>query len=142
MERNDRFPGLSTIAGAAITLGKLLIGLGLVGLIIGCVLFAKGVSSGTSGPFGIRDTDVEAQLTGGLLFGTGVLGGVFGVILLIFGEGVGVMFAIEQNTRGSAQYLGERPRPEMQSVESPDTDSSEPTPVPASMMRRADDGET
>ena len=147
MQRNDRFPTLSSLASITKGIGWTLIGIGLICVLVGFIGWVKGVNSGgvTSRVdmwSGSVSRSGSNPVTGALTLAGGVVGAVSGLILLIYAEGIGVAFAIEQNTRGSAQYIGDDMKPRLGTAKTPEPDLRDASPVPASMMRRMDEGDT
>jgi len=87
---NPRFPVLSTVALVLRIAGWIHVGVAcLYGVVVGFLqpLFS---SLGTGRSFHASDL---------LPLVVGLMGAVFGLITVAFGEGIGVLFAIEENTR-------------------------------------------
>jgi len=108
---NDRFPVLSKISRVTKTVGWILIGVGCVAAFVGFVGAMGGIKGQeVQGMFGMTDhRGGMSQTTGGIVLFGGGFGAIAGLMLVIFAEVVGVLFAIEGNTRESSKFFGGAP---------------------------------
>jgi hypothetical protein len=96
---NDRFPVLSKLARVATAVGWAIIGVGCIAAFVGFVGTMKAM----------QEREELEQITGGVLFAGGGFAALAGLLLIIFAEVVGVLFAIEGNTRVGSKYFGGAP---------------------------------
>jgi hypothetical protein len=115
MKRNEEFPVLSSIAALLNWLGWIVAGGGVIVAILGIPKFVqKGAFGGTQ------------SSTGVLYIILGVFIIVFGICVVMAAEWTGVLFAIEKNGRGVAQYI---PSPRRDTMDMVDSDSvTDPPP--------------
>ena len=87
---NERFPVLSIVAKILWLLGLLIGVLGVIALGSELVEYSKMSSPGTEWVWSTKD---YARIASGILFTP------FGLIIMAIAESIGVLFAIEKNTR-------------------------------------------